>query len=146
MSNALYVFFAKECTNSWFFRQNTELKNIPASWAKISGTKKVSRFHTPAVVKMIRERDQHKESLSSACDAAFHSFLAEIGSHYALLRDSISSLATLDCLMSLAIVAALPGYTKPSFLSSSETIVNITDGRHPSKYNLGLYYCLRWHF
>lgn len=25
---------------------NTQLKNVPASWAKISGTKKVSRFHT----------------------------------------------------------------------------------------------------
>lgn len=93
----------------------------------------MSRFHTPTVVKMIRERDQHKESLSSACDVAFHSFLAQISSHYTLLRDSISSLATLDCLMSLAIVAALPGYTKPSFISSPETIVNIAEGRHPSK-------------
>ena len=112
-------------------RPNSDLKRVPASWAKISGTKKVSRFHTPAVVKMLRERDQHKESLSSACDVAFHSFLAKISSHYTLLRDSISSLATLDCLLSLAIVASLPGYTKPTFLSSPETIVNITDGRHP---------------
>ena len=111
--------------------QNSDLKNVPASWAKISGTKKLSRFHTPTVVKMLRERDQHKESLSSACDVAFQAFLTEISSHYTLLRDSISSLATLDCLLSLAIVAALPGYTKPTFLTSSETIINITDGRHP---------------
>jgi DNA mismatch repair protein MSH3 len=116
--------------------QNSDLKNVPASWTKISGTKKVSRFHTPAVVKMLRERDQHKESLSAACDVAFSSLLTDISSHYALLRDSVSSLSTLDCLLSLAKVASLPGYTKPTFITPSttnptETTINIIEGRHP---------------
>ncbi|PQE12623.1 hypothetical protein CJF30_00002522 [Rutstroemia sp. NJR-2017a BBW] len=67
---------------------NTDLKHVPASWTKISGTKKLSRFHTPEVVRMLRERDQHKESLSSACDVAFAALLAHISTHYALLRDT----------------------------------------------------------
>ena len=108
---------------------NTDLKNVPASWSKISGTKKLSRFHTPEVIRMLRERDQHKESLSAACDVAFKAFLSEISQHYALLRDTISHLSTLDCLLSLATVALLPGYTKPTF--SDSTIIQITDGRHP---------------
>jgi len=108
---------------------NSELKNIPASWTKISGTKKVSRFHTPDVIRMLRERDQHKESLSAACDSAFLSFLSEISTHYTPLRDTISSLSTLDCLLSLSLVASLPGYTKPTF--SPDTDISIIGGRHP---------------
>jgi DNA mismatch repair protein MSH3 len=110
---------------------NDEIKKVPASWAKISGTKKLSRFHTPDVIRLLRERDQHKESLSSACDVAFSALLAEISTHYALLRDSISSLSTLDALLSLATVASFPGYVKPTFISSPSAHIQIEDGRHP---------------
>ncbi|KAK3396595.1 DNA mismatch repair protein msh-3 [Sordaria brevicollis] len=111
---------------------NTDLKRVPASWAKISGTKKVSRFHTPTVLRLIAERDQHKESLASACDQAFSDLLAQIASEYQPLRDAVSSLSTLDCLLSLSTVAALPGYTKPTFLPSSHpSFLSITEGRHP---------------
>ncbi|CAI0646283.1 unnamed protein product, partial [Colletotrichum noveboracense] len=76
---------------------NTDLKSVPASWIKISGTKKLSRFHTPTVVRLIQERDQHREALAAACDAAFTSLLREIADAYQPLRDAVSSLATLDC-------------------------------------------------
>ena len=110
---------------------NIDLKHVPASWTKISGTKKLSRFHTPDVIRMLRERDQHKESLSAACDVAFSSLLKDISAHYVSFRDAISSLSTLDCLLSLSIVASFPGYTKPSFSDSPTAEINITDGRHP---------------
>jgi DNA mismatch repair protein MSH3 len=111
---------------------NTDLKRVPASWMKISGTKKLSRFHTPEVMGLISERDQHKEALSAACDAAFASLLQSIASDYQPLRDAVSSLATIDCLLSLSKVAALPGYTKPVFLSSdTPPTISITSGRHP---------------
>jgi len=109
---------------------NVQIKNVPASWAKISGTKKVSRFHTPEVVKLIRERDQHKEALANACDAAFTDLLAEIGSKYQAFRDCIQSLATLDCLLSLAEIAGQPGYCKPEF-TSDQPCITIEQGRHP---------------
>ncbi|KAK4116485.1 hypothetical protein N656DRAFT_702069 [Canariomyces notabilis] len=112
---------------------NTDLKRVPASWAKISGTKKVSRFHTPEVMRLINERDQHKEALAAACDAAFASLLQSISANYQPLRDAVASLATLDCLLSFAEVASLPGYTKPTFLPSLSTppTISITEGRHP---------------
>lgn len=109
--------------------ENTQLKNVPATWTKINSTKKNSRFHPPEVVKLLRERDQHKESLSNACDAAFQSMLAEIGSKYQSFRDCIQSLALLDCLLSLASVAQQPGYVKPTF--TSEPGISVTAGRHP---------------
>ena len=108
---------------------NTQLKNVPASWAKISGTKKNSRFHTPEVVKMIRERDQHKEALAAACDVAFSKMLAEISSKYQAFRDCIQALATLDCLLSLAVVASQPGYVKPEY--TDDTCISLAQGRHP---------------
>ncbi|KAI0183090.1 muts domain V-domain-containing protein [Xylaria flabelliformis] len=111
---------------------NADLKRVPASWIKISGTKKLSRFHTPEVVRLISERDQHKEALSAACDVAFASLLQSIASDYQPLRDAISSLATLDCLLSLSKVATLPGYTKPQFLpADTPPTISITSGRHP---------------
>ncbi|KAK4227493.1 muts domain V-domain-containing protein [Podospora fimiseda] len=111
---------------------NTDVKKVPASWAKISGTKKVSRFHTPEVIRLINERDQNKEALAAACDAAFAELLKSIASNYQPLRDAVASLATLDCLLSLAEVAALPGYNKPTFLpSDSPPTISITEGRHP---------------
>ncbi|KAK0655704.1 DNA mismatch repair protein MSH3 [Cercophora newfieldiana] len=111
---------------------NTDLKNVPASWAKISGTKKLSRFHTPEVLRLINERDQHKEALAAACDAAFTSLLQDIAAEYQPLRDAVASLATLDCLLSLAQVASLPGYSKPTFLPiSTPPTIEITEGRHP---------------
>lgn len=108
---------------------NTQLKHIPASWAKISGTKKLSRFHTPEVVRLIRERDQHKEALAAACDVAFGALLNEIAAQYQSFRDCIQAIATLDCLMSLATVAGQPEYVKPEYTDS--TCIAVEQGRHP---------------
>ncbi|KAI5918258.1 DNA mismatch repair protein msh3 [Camillea tinctor] len=111
---------------------NGDLKRVPASWVKVSGTKKLSRFHTPEVVRLLSERDQHKEALSAACDAAFADLLRAVASDYQPLRDAVSSLATLDCLLSLSKVAALPGYTKPSFLPADHPpTISVSAGRHP---------------
>ncbi|EEP82874.1 hypothetical protein UREG_07739 [Uncinocarpus reesii 1704] len=106
-----------------------QLKKIPASWRKISGTKKVSRFHPPEVVSLMRQRDQHKEALAAACDKAFISLLADISSKYQPFRDCIQALATLDCLMSLAAIAAQPGYSRPTY--TDETRISVREGRHP---------------
>nr|POE63348.1 dna mismatch repair protein msh3 [Quercus suber] len=108
---------------------NQFLKNVPASWAKISGTKKVSRYHAPEVVRLVRERDQHKEALANACDAAFKDLLTDIGSKYQAFRDCIQSLAVLDCLLSLSEVASQPGYCKPEFTEANG--IDIEGGRHP---------------
>ncbi|KAF4335149.1 DNA mismatch repair MSH3 [Fusarium beomiforme] len=110
---------------------NADIKHVPASWVKISGTKKLSRFHTPEVLCFITERDQHREALAAACDRAFKDLLASISADYQPLRDAVSALATLDCILSLSKVAAMPGYSRPSFLpSSADPTISITNGRH----------------
>lgn len=111
--------------------ENTKeaLKSVPPSWVKISGTKKLSRFHTPAVVKLIAERDQLKESLAAECDKAFKEFLTEISGKYQELRDCVQSLATLDCLLSLSTVASQPNYVKPDY--TDDICIEVKEGRHP---------------
>ena len=108
---------------------NNMTKNVPASWAKISGTKKLSRYHTPEVVRLIKERDQHKEALAAACDTAFSELLSEISTNYQSFRDCIQALATLDCLLSLAAVAGQPGYVKPEY--TEKICISVEQGRHP---------------
>ncbi|CCU74885.1 DNA mismatch repair protein Msh3/DNA mismatch repair protein msh3 [Blumeria hordei DH14] len=108
---------------------NSDLKRVPVSWTKVSGTKKVSRFHTPEVIQMLQERGQHKESLAAACDSAFARLLSDIAQHYVALRETIHALATLDCLGSLARVAQQPGYNRPHLTAT--TCIEIYQGRHP---------------
>ena len=108
---------------------NDQIKNVPASWVKVSGTKKLSRFHTPEVVRLIRERDQHKEALAAACDTAFTTLLGDIAANYQSFRDCIQALATLDCLLSLATIASQQGYVKPDY--SDSACISISQGRHP---------------
>ncbi|KAF2854816.1 DNA mismatch repair protein-like protein msh3 [Plenodomus tracheiphilus IPT5] len=110
-------------------RKSTEEKKVPASWQQISATKSTLRFHTPEVKRMLQERDQYKESLAAACDAAFMRLLDSISSKYQQFRDCVSSLATLDALLSLATLASQPGYVKPTFTDAIQ--IDITDGRHP---------------
>jgi DNA mismatch repair protein MSH3 len=105
------------------------IKKVPASWIKVSGTKANSRFHPPEVVKFVRERDQHKEALAAACDDAFKDLLTDISTKYQQFRDCIQNLATLDCLLSLATTAQLPGYVKPTFVD--ENIIHVEGARHP---------------
>ncbi|KAE8379280.1 DNA mismatch repair protein msh3 [Aspergillus bertholletiae] len=109
--------------------KSPSLKKVPASWAKISGTKAVSRFHTPEVVRLLRQRDQHKEALAAGCDKAYAAFLAEISASYQSFRDSVQSLATLDCLISLATIANQPGYVKPEY--TNHICIQVDQGRHP---------------
>lgn len=108
---------------------STLIKKVPASWIKVSGTKANSRFHPPEVVKLVRERDQHKEALAAACDDAFKDLLADISIKYQLFRDCIQNLATLDCLLSLATIAQQPGYSKPTFVD--ENVIQVQSARHP---------------
>jgi len=102
---------------------------VPKNWVKVSGTKLVSRFHSPQILRLIQEREQQKESLGIECDKAYTSFLKEIAQRYELFRDVVQNLATLDCLLSLAAVASLPGYTRPEFVESGG--IEVVAARHP---------------
>ena len=76
-------------------------------------------------------REQFRETRDAASTKAFLSFLEEIAhGQYAILRQAVNKLATIDCLLSLALVAMRNDYVKPHFIAE-EDVLEIVDGRHP---------------
>lgn len=53
----------------------------------------------------------------------------EISEKYEFFRDVVQNLGVLDCLLSLAAVASLPGYAKPEFVDTGG--VEVVGARHP---------------
>ena len=53
----------------------------------------------------------------------------EISEKYEFFRDVVQNLSILDCLLSLAAVASLPGYSKPEFVDSGG--IEVVGARHP---------------
>ncbi|KAF9185929.1 Mismatch repair protein msh3 [Haplosporangium sp. Z 767] len=96
--------------------KNKDVAKVPKSWVKISGTKQVSRFHTPETIQLIQAKAQHQERLALACERAFAAFQHEFSERYEVFRDLVQNLAVLDCLFSLAVVACMPGYVKPEYV------------------------------
>ncbi|KAG0231398.1 Mismatch repair protein msh3 [Actinomortierella wolfii] len=139
--------------------KNKDTPKVPKSWVKISGTKQVSRFHTPETTKLIHAKAQHQERLTLRCTEAFKELCKEFSSQYEVFRDVVQALATLDCLFSLAAVARRPGYCKAEYVDSEDeyedgekseagmasnvggrrgqrgrgasTVIEIKQGRHP---------------
>ncbi|WVQ79017.1 hypothetical protein IAT38_001109 [Cryptococcus sp. DSM 104549] len=105
-----------------------DAKLIPPKWVKISATKTVNRYHTPDILQMTKEREQHKEKLARAADQAFLDFQSDISECHELLVVS-KQIAVIDCLISLAQVAGASGYCKPQFVV--EPVLAIREGRHP---------------
>ena len=75
-----------------------------------------------------KEREQHKETLSAAGRRAVLAFQSDISEAHQLVVVS-KQLAVIDCLSSLAQIAAASGYTKPKFVPAAE--LHIREGRHP---------------
>ncbi|KAF9565795.1 Mismatch repair protein msh3 [Mortierella alpina] len=106
--------------------KNKDVAKVPKSWVKISGTKQVSRFHTPEAIQLLQSKAQNQERLVLACDRAFTAFQHEFSERYEVFRDLVQNLAILDCLFSLAVVACLPGYVKPEYVDDDTRVAHGT--------------------
>jgi DNA mismatch repair ATPase MutS len=80
----------------------------------------------------LKELEQGKETLIAAGKEAFLDWQARISQHYDTLREATLSLATFDCLMSMAKVAIGSGseYCRPSFVREGR-LLDLRDVRHP---------------
>ena len=90
-------------------------------------TKQVTRFHPPYVLEDVQLLAQHSELLVANAKQAWNEFLrfrnwllklpqlhvplcSDFGMQYGACKKAVDLLATLDCLLSLAAVAVMPGY------------------------------------
>jgi len=108
--------------------KNNELKSIPSDWVKISATKQVTRFRPPTVDEWFKELCLTREQLTIASNDAWVHFLSTFSHHYDACKNVIGKIASFDCLMSLAIVAKQPGFSRPLFGGDA---IEIQNGRHP---------------
>ncbi|XP_062227181.1 DNA mismatch repair protein MSH3 [Phragmites australis] len=107
-------------------------RRAPSNWMKVNSTKKTIRYHTPEVLKNLDSLLLAKEELAVICRTAWHKFLMDFGNYYAQFQGTVESLATLDCLYSLATLAKQNNYVRPIFVHESEpSQIHIKDGRHP---------------
>lgn len=107
-----------------------DVGSVPPDWLRVSATKRAVRFHTPTVVRLHRQRDQHRELLAAAARDAFRHFCSQVAAAYLPLRRVVQALAQLDALASLAKVASRPGYVQP-LVSDSTTRLELQQFRHP---------------
>ncbi|KAI8363900.1 muts domain V-domain-containing protein [Blakeslea trispora] len=110
---------------------NTKTKKIPQDWIKVSGTKAVSRYHDKYLIEQLKERERYRELLNMNSERAYKDFLVAIAEKYENLRDVVSCLAQLDCLLSLTVTANQPNYTKPVFVDTNEPCMEVIEARHP---------------
>lgn len=109
--------------------KSSNSRHIPRDWIKINGTKYNSRYRTPKTITLLAELSQCKEALELEYRKQYSEFLRSISQYYRKLRMTVMHLSVVDCLMSLAIVAARPNYCQPKFVE--ENCIHIVNGRHP---------------
>uniref|UniRef100_A0A7S0PQT4 DNA mismatch repair proteins mutS family domain-containing protein n=1 Tax=Micromonas pusilla TaxID=38833 RepID=A0A7S0PQT4_MICPS len=112
------------------------LPGIPTNWIRVSTnkSKKVVRYHPPEVLDAAATLEQSRERHSAACAAAWRGFLRDDAAGAFLeLRAAVRAAAGLDALASLASVARLDGYVKPTILPDDHPpTIRFVDGRHPT--------------
>ncbi|KAH6573619.1 hypothetical protein BASA62_002879 [Batrachochytrium salamandrivorans] len=108
---------------------NKKLDHVPISWTKMSTTKTVSRFHSPDIIDLVRERNCILEELNAACRGAFFKFMREISDHFLEFRQAIQNAAEIDCLLSLSRLAENPLYVMPQFVMTP--IIEAIDTLNP---------------
>ncbi|KAJ2082842.1 Mismatch repair protein msh3 [Coemansia sp. RSA 988] len=111
--------------------RHSRAKHVPPDWVRVSATKTHARFHTPFAVARLAERERRREALLLAARDAYRRFLALITACYAGLRRMVTSLATLDALFSLAILAQQPGFCRPDIVDAPAAFVDLCDAVHP---------------
>ena len=113
-------------------KQADAKSRVPKDWVQVNATKVKVRFRPAAVGAALDRLQLAREELTAVSSAAWKDFLATFASSYALLRPCIDLAASLDCLLSLAVVAALPNFVRPDVVDSpSEAVLEIVGGRHP---------------
>ncbi|CAL5029203.1 unnamed protein product [Urochloa decumbens] len=107
-------------------------RRVPSNWIKVNSTKKTIRYYTPEILKNLDNLLLAKEELAVICRSTWHKFLTDFSKYYAQFQAVVESIASLDCLYSLAVLAKQNNYVRPIFVHEGEpSQIHIKGGRHP---------------
>ncbi|OQR93852.1 DNA mismatch repair protein Msh6 [Achlya hypogyna] len=106
----------------------------PREYELKSKKKGYKRFHTPEVRALLARLMAAEDKKEAALKDQTRKMFATFDKHYASWLAAVQSLATLDCLLSLALISGQSdGYVRPTFDVSAETpFLDVVDGKHPS--------------
>lgn len=96
----------------------SQAKKVPKSWTHINSTKKIDRYQSPTTVDLLSQLNQGRELLILASKAAWQAFLEEFTAQYYHFKSAVANLANLDCILSLAMVAASHDYCRPEIVAT----------------------------
>jgi DNA mismatch repair protein MSH6 len=110
-----------------------KVKNIPASWTKMSATKDLKRYYFPDLKALIRELQEAQETHGQIVKATSSRFLARFDQHYETWLAAVKVIAHLDCLISLAKASSALGEPccRPVFVEDERSVVEFEELRHP---------------
>ena len=107
---------------------------LPADCRLIAQTKKVVRFYTPGIERLLPALDEASDDMRVAQQAALLSQLRRIAPHAHAIAAAVASLARVDCLLSLARAAAPWAVScEPQFVTDTPTTsLHIKEAYHPT--------------
>ncbi len=109
--------------------RNTHRDKVPPEWIRKQTLVSAERYITPELKELEEKIGGAEERIDAIENRIFLELLEKINSRFNSLHQTASAVATLDCLLSFALVAADNGYVRPVVDDSLE--LQITEGRHP---------------
>ena len=104
-------------------------RGTPDDFKQMSSKKGTSRFYTPPLEEAVKQYLLGKEQLDAALACSARKLYASFSQQFALWHRAVRTAADLDCLLSLAIISASPGFCKPTFVAdAAKPFLHITRG------------------
>ncbi|KAF2755000.1 DNA mismatch repair protein Msh6 [Pseudovirgaria hyperparasitica] len=114
-----------------------KVKNVPKTWAKMSGTAAVNRYYSPDLRKLVRKLQEAQETHAQVVKEVSSRFYTRFDQDYATWLAAVKIVAQLDCLISLAKASATLGEPscRPTFVEDQKAVLELEDLRHPCMLN-----------
>ena len=93
---------------------------VPSSYVTASRTKAVVRYTTPALDVIEEGASRAQEEREMGLGRVFHGMVRRFFINKDMWRQAVEAMASLDCLVSLAMHASCPGMCQPSFVEMGE--------------------------
>ena len=104
--------------------------SVPSTWNKINATQKVGRYRTPFIQECMPKIQFLKEKLEIEAKKSWTAYLTNITSRLRSLLNVSKNWATLDVLVSLALISQREGFVRPKFDSSDGDELQVLDSRN----------------
>ena len=109
--------------------RNTHKEKVPEHWIRKQTLVNAERYVTPELKELEERILGADEKIAVIEDRIYKELIKKISTRFADLNANSSSVATADCLLSFAEIAADNNYVRP--LVDDSTLLEITEGRHP---------------